>query len=125
MQLFRRHLSWVVCGWLACQLSGVVATPLVLWHAVASTDDRDCDCPIAPGQACPMHHNGKHDDATCRMRNAFPASDAALFSQSGVFGILPAPTATVTVFHPGSVVRTPTSVAVARAHVPEAPPPRA
>ena len=38
-------------------------------------------------------HDGKHDGGTtCKLRNAFPASDAALFAQSGGFGILPGST---------------------------------
>jgi hypothetical protein len=59
------------------------------------------------------------------LRNAFPASDAALFAQSGGFGILPGSTSGVSAFHPGAVVRTSTPVAIAKTYVPDAPPPRA
>ena len=70
-------------------------------------------------------HDGKHDDTTCRIRNAFPASDAALFAQSGGFGILPGPTSVVSTFHPGVVVRTSTPDAITKTYLPDAPPPRA
>jgi hypothetical protein len=125
----RRRLAWVACGWLACQLAGVVAAPVVLWHLAASNDDRDCDCPVAPGQACPMHHGGNHegrqDTSTCHLRNAFPTSDAALLSLSGGSGILPRPTTTVSVFDAGAVVLSGTPSAVLRVYRPESPPPRA
>jgi hypothetical protein len=76
-----------------------------------------------------MHHNdthdGKHDETTCKLRNAFPASDAALFAQSGGFGILPGSTSAVSPFRPGLVVRMSTPDAIARTYVPDGPPPRA
>ena len=77
-----------------------------------------------------MHHNGKdhagkHDDTTCRLRNAFPAADAALFAQSGAFGILPGPMAALMVFDPGAIVLTAAPSAVFRVYRPRIPPPRA
>ena len=130
---FRRHLSWAICGWLASQIVGIVAAPALVWQLTASQVDQACDCPLGPGQACPMHqggtHDGKHDSKqdtpTCKLRNAFPASDAAMFSQSGAFGILPRPMVALTVFHPGVLVHARTPVAIAHAYLPEAPPPRA
>ena len=124
MQVFRRHLAWVVCAWLTCQLAGVAAAPIMLWGTTAAHDEQECDCPLLPGQACPMHHNGKHD-TTCKMRNAFGGSDAALFALSGGFGVLPPSTVTVSTFAPGAVVPLGGPSAVTRAHRPESPPPRA
>jgi len=124
----RRHLAWIVCSWLACHLAGVVAAPAALWHLTASHDALDggvCDCPVAPGQACPMHQSGKHDDTTCKMRNAFPASDQALFSQWAAFGILPGSTASVSLFQPGAIVSVSAPAEIAEFYVPDAPPPRA
>jgi hypothetical protein len=123
MRVLRRHLVWVVCGWLACQLVGVAAAPIMLWGATAH-DDQECSCAIAPGQTCPMHHNGKHD-TTCKMRNASGGAEAALFAQAGGLGVLPTPTASVSAFHPGAAVGTEAPFVISRPLVPEAPPPRA
>jgi hypothetical protein len=128
MSPYRRHLVWVVCGWLACQLAGVAAAPVLLWTGVAAHDDEACDCPLLPGQACPMHRGAKHDsrpDTTCKLRSAFDGPDAALFSLSGGSGILPAPTRPVGALVPGAIVPPLTTSAISRASLPEAPPPRA
>jgi hypothetical protein len=111
-------------------MTGVLASPILMWRVTASHDDRECECPIAPGQACPMHHNGKdhagkRDDTTCTLRNAFPADDTALFAHAGGFGILPGPMAVATDFDPGAVVLTAAPSALLRAYRPESPPPRA
>ena len=128
MHALRRRLAWVVCGWLACQMTGALAGPILMWRVTASHDDRECECPVAPGQACPMHHSGKdhagkRDDTTCRLRNALPAADAALFAHG--FGILPGPMVVAMVFDPGAIVLTAAASAVLRVYRPESPPPRA
>ena len=71
-----------------------------------------------------MHQSGKHDDTTCRMRNAFPASDQALFSQWGGPGILPGPTAFVSLFHRGAVVSFSAPAAIAEPYRPRRPAPQ-
>ena len=43
MHVFRRQLAWVVCSWLACHLTAVVAAPILLWRVTASHDDRECE----------------------------------------------------------------------------------
>jgi hypothetical protein len=106
-------------------MAGLVASPILLWQVTAAGDDRECDCPVAPGEACPMHHSGTHGDTTCKMRNAFPVSNATFLSQAGVFGILPVTTAAVSIFNPGTIVAASTPHIRAHAHVPEPPPPRA
>jgi hypothetical protein len=121
----RRHLAWVVCGWIACQLAGVLATPVGLWRLTAAHDDRECECPVAPGQACPMHHDQKSDQPVCKLRNAFPTADAVLLSLNSGFGIVPEPIPAVAVLRPGAIVRTGTPSAVLRIDRPESPPPRA
>ena len=130
MHAFRRRLAWVVCGWLACQMAGVFAGPVLMWRVTAAHDDRECECPVTPGQACPMHHNGngkdhdgKRDDTTCKLRNALPPADAALFAHGG-FGILPGPIAVARVLDPGAIVATAAPSAVLRVYRPESPPPR-
>ena len=56
MAAVRNRLSWVIAGWLVCQFAGVAA-PLTLYAISTASGGHDatCDCPIAPGQACPMH----------------------------------------------------------------------
>jgi len=127
----RRRLPWVICFWLACQFAGVVAAPLAFCcQSVPSADDEDC-CPgLLPGQICPMHHTraGNHtpaNDRTCKMRNACGRADAALVSLAGVVGLLPHATVLVNAFDLGDSVRGPMPSALARAHRPESPPPRA
>jgi hypothetical protein len=106
-------------------MAGLVASPILLSQAAASDDNRECDCPVAPGQACPMHHGGAHGDTTCKMRNAFPVSSATLLSQAGIFGILPEATAAVSIFNPSTIARASTPRIIRHAQIPEAPPPRA
>ena len=124
MVAVRSHLSWVIAGWLACQFAGVAA-PLAL-HAISTSSGShdECDCPIAPGQACPMHHTGE-GDRTCKIRNASRGSEATLLAQAGGIGLLPPSTVTVSTFQPGDIVRAATPCAILRAHRPESPPPRA
>src|SRR5438046_1009334 len=99
MRALRRHLPWAIAGWLACQMAGLTAAPLALSGAHASPADHDekCDCPVAPGQACPMHHT-REGDRTCKIRHAFGGSDAALLALAGGVGVLPRPTASVSAF---------------------------
>jgi hypothetical protein len=121
----RRHLAWVVCGWIACQLASVAAAPLVLWHMTAAHDDRECECPVAAGQACPMHHGQKSDQPLCKLRNASPTADALLLSLNSSSGLVPEPIPTGAVLRPGAIVRTGTPAAVLRIDRPDSPPPRA
>ena len=125
MVAVRSHLSWVIAGWLVCQFAGVAA-PLALYAAItpSSSHDKECDCPIAPGQACPMHHTNE-GARTCKIRNASGGSEAALLAQAGGIGLLPSTTVTVSAFEQCAAVRTATPSAILRAHRPESPPPRA
>jgi hypothetical protein len=124
MRAVRSHLSWVIAGWLACQFAGMAA-PLAMHALSAPSGSHDeCDCPIAPGQACPMHHTGE-GDRTCKIRNASGGSEAALLAQAGGIGLLPPSTVTVSAFVQCASVRTETPSAILRAHRPESPPPRA
>ena len=124
MFVFRRHLAWLVGGWLACQFAGIAAAPVMLWRVAATHEGEVCDCPLAPGAVCPMHHTLKHD-GTCKMRNAFGGSAEALLALAGGNGVLPPNTVHVNVFQPGEVVGMPATVSISRAFVPDAPPPRA
>jgi hypothetical protein len=126
MSSVRRRLSWVVAFWLACQVAGVVAAPLAFCcrSMPAADDDEQC-CPgLLPGQICPMHHR-REGEPTCKMRDACGRTDAALVSLAGVVGLLPAPTSVVSAFETGDRLTAIAASAIARAHRPESPPPRA
>jgi hypothetical protein len=124
----RPMLRAIAAAWLVCQLAGLIAAPISVWmgavEAVASAGD-DC-CPgVAPGQVCPMHHTregAKH----CVMRGDCAASTAALLTLVGGVGL--APPHILSLADPlaasGSALL-PASTAIARAELPESPPPRA
>ena len=124
MRFLRHRLAWVACAWVMCQIAAIAAVPVVVWQVHRTLEHADeCECPVAPGQTCPMHH--KQDvDSTCKMRNALANSDAALWGLAGVFGVLPSSTVAVSAFDPGDFVRTAIPSAIVRGYRPEAPPPR-
>ena len=124
----RRRLSCLAVCWLSCQLAGFVAAPLVLGTTSPMTaTEPACDCPgTLPGQACPMHKGhaeSQRDENACQLRNAYP-SDAGLLALTGSIAVLPVPSIVAVELAPvaiGFVVLNP----IARAELPEAPPPRA
>jgi hypothetical protein len=126
MPLVRRHMSWVVCIWLACQVAGVVAAPLAFCcQAAPMADDDEVCCPgLLPGQICPMHHK-REGERTCKMRDACGRADAGLVALAGVVGLLPETTVAVSAFAVGDPVSAIAPSAIARAYRPESPPPRA
>jgi hypothetical protein len=125
MALVRRRLSWLICGWLACQLAGYVAAPLALCCEDPSTSVLpDCCQAAAPGQTCPMHHNADQDDRTCKMRNACARGDSALLTLSGGLGVMPTPTGDVIDFTLGDPLTAWSASATLRTVRPESPPPR-
>jgi hypothetical protein len=125
MAFVRRHLSWLIGAWLACQLAGIAAAPVALCckDVPTSLDDTECCTGLMPGQVCPMHHTtaGKRE---CRMRNACAAPDAALMALAGGVGVLPSTTSIVSEYDPGAVVPDRTPTETLRARRPDAPPPR-
>jgi hypothetical protein len=126
MSFARRHLSWLICGWLLCQVASVAAAPLAFCcKGVPTIGDEEKCCPgLLPGQICPMHHT-KEGERTCKMRNACARSDAALIALASGIGIVPDLTLTVSVFDSGTFVAAFAPSTILRAHVPESPPPRA
>jgi hypothetical protein len=126
MVFVRRHLSWVIGAWLACQVAGIAAAPVTFCckGVPTSHDETEC-CPgLEPGQVCPMHHTvaGKRE---CKMRNAAAPADAALMSLAGVIGLVPADTSAVNAFELREVVGALTATAIRRTTPPDSPPPRA
>lgn len=128
MPSLRRRLSLLAMCWFCCQLAGFVAAPIVLGATspVVATEP-PCDCPgTLPGQACPMHKGhaeSQRDENTCQLRNACTPSDAALLALAGSIAVLPAASVAEVSLAPaalGRIVLHP----IARAELPEAPPPR-
>jgi len=122
MRFIRERLSWVVAGWLACQMTALAAVSVSA--ACAETGPRKCCAAARPGQACPMHHPGE-DDRTCKMRDACGRTDAALLALAGGVGVLPHATDVVIAFALGDPVSAMSPSPILRATRPESPPPRA
>jgi hypothetical protein len=126
MVFVRRHLSWLIGAWLACQIAGVAAAPITFCckDVPSSHDEAECCAGLMPGQVCPMHHTtaGKRE---CKMRNACGPSDAALMALSGSVAPLPATTPVVSTFDLGDLARPFATLAITRTDRPESPPPRA
>ena len=91
MQALRRHLSWILAGWLVVQLIGIVA-PVALAAAGFGAVD-ECACPADMlGATCPMHHGAaaKHSDLNqCRLQNSAARTDIALLGVTGGVGVIP------------------------------------
>ena len=125
MLVARRHLSWVICFWLASQIAGVAAAPLAFCCArVVTADDEEKCCPgLLPGQVCPMHHTteGKPE---CVMLSTCGHTDAALVSLAGGIGLLPHFSTTLFALQSLDTVSAMTPSAIARSERPDSPPPR-
>ncbi len=127
MVFVRRHLSWLIGAWLACQIAGIAAAPITFCckDVPTSHDESECCTGLKPGQTCPMHHTTKDGKRECKMRNACGSSDASLMALAGCLAPLPSPTSIVNAFDLGEVVRDLAATAIPRADRPESPPPRA
>ena len=122
MPRVRRRISWVLAGWLLCQLAGTAA-PL-LFAAQAAIEEL-CFCPDAePGAACPMHQK-KAPSGGRELKSDCSPTDAALLALAGGAGILPEPltldTSADVLQRVSILVTQPASVV---SH-PDSPPPRA
>jgi len=130
MSSVRRRLSWFTVCWLGCQLAGFVAAPVVLGAtSTIVANDLACDCPpgAAPGQTCPMHkghEESPRDETNCQVRNDCTPSDAALLALTGSIALLPASSCVEVDLAPAVIARLVLNP-IARAELPEAPPPRA
>ena len=102
MSFVRRHLSWMVCGWLVCQMASVAAAPLAFCcKDVPAADPDDKCCPgLLPGQICPMHHTRegvKNLQDAQRLRAGGCGARSAL---AGGLATLSQPTPAVNIFDP-------------------------
>lgn len=134
MTTLRKRLSWFAAFWICCQTAGFVAAPVVFGvtaHASAAVPvDAECDCPgTLPGQACPMHgakkghEQTREDENACRLRNTCETSDAALLTLTGTIGVLPVSSSVNVDLAPAPAAQLALNP-IARAKLPEAPPPR-
>jgi hypothetical protein len=122
MGVIRRRLSWLIAGWLVCQIASATGAPV---FAALGLDEDACCRGLAPGQTCPMHHHSRENDRTCKMRSACPRGETAILALAGGVGILPDATDVVTAFVLGEPVASPRPAPVTRTTRPESPPPRA
>ena len=124
MPKFRRRLSWILAGWLACQLVGIAA-PIAI--AAKSAVEELCACPDAKeGAACPMHQAQKSAPAGQRtLKTACMPTDAALLSMAGCNGILEQSFVVAVGELVGQAVAASVSQPSSIVVLPESPPPRA
>jgi hypothetical protein len=123
----RPMLRAFASAWLVCQLAGLIAAPVAMCvsPAEAAASAEDACCPgVAPGQVCPMHHTregAKH----CVMRSACASGTTALLTLVGSVGLLPSLSSSpADALVPVGTAPRVASATVARAELPESPPPR-
>jgi hypothetical protein len=125
MGRLRRHITWIVCGWLCCQLSVLTAAPLSLSaNAEHAADSMSCTCVHTGNAQCPMHHPAKPKPA-CECRNTSDPDAATIISLLGPLAVLAAASQHTTSL---SITKSPDH-SIARfvnvAAPPDGPPPRA
>ncbi len=125
MRVVRRHLSWLVGAWLACQAAALAAAPVVMCGSQPTPDHHDVICcpGLKPGQVCPMHHV-REGVRTCAMRSPCSPSDAALLSLVGALGLTPAARVVIDIAPIAEPVSTLADAELTRSELPESPPPR-
>jgi hypothetical protein len=121
MGVIRRRLSWLIAGWLICQIASLAGAPV---YAAFGLDEDACCRGLGPGQTCPMHHP-RASDRTCKMRSACPRGETAVLALAGGVGVLPVATDVVMAFVVSEPVAAPRAAAITRTTRPEFPPPRA
>src|SRR5689334_12807066 len=126
MRRVRRALRAAACGWLAAQLTGLAAAPLALCaHQPAAAHEHAACCPgVAPGQVCPMHRT-REGAAKCTMRANCRAADAALLSLFAALGVTPPAEHVAEAVRPTGRLVVGSDAPIARASLPDPPPPRA
>ena len=125
MRVVRRHLSWLVGGWLACQVAALAAAPVTLCVSTPAPARHNAVCcpGLKPGQVCPMHHT-REGVQTCAMVSPCGASDTALLPLVAGAGLLPSAQAVASIAFSAQLILPVTALAIARAERPDSPPPR-
>ena len=89
VELVRRRLALVACGWLCVQLSVLTAAPASLFaHEAQAADALACTCVHTGTAECPMHHPAKKSGCECR--NTTDPDTASLVSLIGPIAVLAA-----------------------------------
>jgi len=123
MTRLRRILGPIAATWLACQVAGLTAAPLVVWLN-APVGGVECTCTHGDHAMCPMHHRPA-SDTRCAVHAAHESGTGVLSTFLSSVGIVtpaqvtlvPAPITAVSLSD-----RTP---APFRPAPPDPPPPRA
>ena len=125
MRVVRQRLSWLVGGWLACQVAALAAAPVTLCVSTpAPASHKTVCCPgLKPGQMCPMHHT-REGVQICVMLSPCSASDAALLPLVAGAGLLPSAPPVASVVFSAQSIPPVTALAIERAERPDSPPPR-
>ena len=122
----RRALRVAVRGWLVLQLAGFVAAPVMLCshHQTAGPDSHAACCPgVGPGQVCPMHKT-REGASKCTMSSACQTADAALLSLFTSIGVTPHSSFILDANISTDRILALSESPIARADLPESPPPR-
>ena len=133
MRAFRRHIAGWTAAWFLCQAVALSATPAC---AMAMRADQaalpECCRNLKPGQTCPMHPNGVTGDTAgapadraCHLCSSRRPLATSLLSLSAGLGIT-ASAAALATSAPVIIPVDPLAPRpLARAAVPDPPPPRA
>ena len=83
MSRLRQRATWIICGWLCCQLSVLTTVPLSLAAGLShAADSISCTCVHGANAQCPMHHPA-NPAPNCHCRNAADPDAAAIVSLLG------------------------------------------
>ena len=122
----RRVLRLAVRGWIVVQLAGLVAAPVALCsHMQGGGHDRHAACcpGVGPGQVCPMHKT-REGASKCTMTSGCQTSDAALLSLLTPIGVTPHSSFILDAAASTNRIVALSETPIARADLPESPPPR-
>jgi hypothetical protein len=125
MGRLRRHIAWIACGWLCCQLALLTSAPVSLFaSSTHSTDPIGCTCVHTGNAQCPMHHPATPKPG-CECRNTTDPDAATSVSLLGPLAVL---ATALPEAAPLSITRSPDrhiTGFVSIAAPPDGPPPRA
>ncbi len=126
MRTVRKALRLAVSSWIVIQLAGIAAAPLAVCSkaSAAPSDSHGACCPgVGPGQVCPMHKT-REGASKCTLGSACHTSDAALLSLLTAIGVTPQCSSAFEPDLSTDRIVSPAERSIARASLPEPPPPR-
>jgi hypothetical protein len=122
MVRLRRILGPITATWLACQVAGLTAAPMVFWIA-APADVVGCTCAHGDHAMCPMHHRPA-SGTRCAMQATHGGGTAILSTLLSGVGIITPVTVAVVPAPITAVSRFDLRPASFRPAPPDPPPPR-